>query len=172
MASSTAHSNQRWLQPLARRRWPVQRINDRGLRGVVGGGIGPARDADGAILRIVIRQILFMFPAVIGSLCLVARAGRKSGPGCNGPSGFPNPAPGSSGTAAMARFRNSFCCSGLAALHLGALEIGLAQFVDHFVILAEIKLALVKFGIAVFEDAAKFGDSLGPGNRSACPPVR
>ena len=48
----------------------------------------------------------------------------------------------------------------MAALHLGALEIGLAEFVDDLVILAEVETALVEFGITVFQDAAELGDGL------------
>jgi len=43
-------------------------------------------------------------------------------------------------------------------LHFGAFVICLAQFVDHFVVLAEIEAAPLELGIAIFKDAAKFAD--------------
>ena len=46
----------------------------------------------------------------------------------------------------------------VAAFELGALEEGLSEFVDDFVIFAEIEAALIQFRIAILEDAAKFGD--------------
>src|SRR5262249_49953916 len=36
----------------------------------------------------------------------------------------------------------------------GALDVGLSQFVDHFVILGKIEATPVQFGITIFQDAA------------------
>src|SRR5438105_15517262 len=46
----------------------------------------------------------------------------------------------------------------VAALEFGAFKKRLAEFIDDFVIFAEIEISLVQFRIAVFENAAKFGN--------------
>src|ERR1043166_1607065 len=55
-----------------RRAGPLQRVNDRGLCGVVGGGIGAAGDAYGAILRVVVGKIFLVFPPMMRRFRLVS----------------------------------------------------------------------------------------------------
>ena len=46
----------------------------------------------------------------------------------------------------------------ITAFHFRALDISLAQFINHLIIHAEIKATPIEFGIVVFEDTAEFRD--------------
>src|SRR5258708_39377672 len=44
--------------------------------------------------------------------------------------------------------------------HFGALEVSLPKLIDDFIIFAEVESALIQFGVAVFQNAAKLVDRL------------
>src|SRR6185369_14331991 len=51
-----------------------------------------------------------------------------------------------------------FLSGRIGAFHFRALHVSLPQFIDHLVILAEIKSAPIEFGVAVLENAAELGN--------------
>src|SRR5260370_17751462 len=44
--------------------------------------------------------------------------------------------------------------------NFGALEVSLLKLIDDFIMFAEVESALIQFGVAVFQNAAKLGDRL------------
>src|SRR5439155_942903 len=127
------------------------------LRRVVSRRIGAARDSDGAVGGVVIGQIFRVLTPMERGLLFVAKLRIKL-----------REIEVRRRIFRIQRQRLLKLLGGLeqklvlpirvSPLHFRPLEVSLTEFVDDFVVLAEIETALMEFGIAVFQNTAKFLD--------------